>query len=115
VEPTLEERFEGLFRQNYAAVRAYALRRAPHDVAQDVAAETFLVAWRRLDDVPDDALPWLYGVARRVLANQRRSATSGASRGARRPPARAIRGRASATPRCCAPRSPGSPIATARR
>ncbi len=37
-------------------------------------AETFLVAWRRLDDVPADALPWLYGVARRVLANERRSA-----------------------------------------
>jgi RNA polymerase sigma-70 factor, ECF subfamily len=34
----------------------------------------FLVAWRRLDDVPDDALPWLFGVARRVLANERRSA-----------------------------------------
>ena len=37
-------------------------------------AETFLVAWRRLEDVPVDSLPWLYGVARRVLANRRRSA-----------------------------------------
>jgi RNA polymerase sigma factor (sigma-70 family) len=68
------ERFEELFRENYAAVRAYALRRAPGDVAQDVVADTFLVAWRRIDDVPGDALPWLYGVARRVLANERRSA-----------------------------------------
>jgi RNA polymerase sigma factor (sigma-70 family) len=74
MEPTRGERFEGLFRGNYAAVRAYALRRAPRDVAQDVVAETFLVAWRRLDDVPADALPWLYAVARRVLANERRSA-----------------------------------------
>jgi RNA polymerase sigma-70 factor, ECF subfamily len=74
VKPTRHERFEELFRRNYAPVRAYALRRAPRDVAQDVVAETFLVAWRRLDDVPDDALPWLYGVARRVLANERRSA-----------------------------------------
>lgn len=41
---------------------------------QDVAAETFTVAWRRLDVVPDEALPWLYQVARRTLANQRRSA-----------------------------------------
>ena len=34
----------------------------------------FLTAWRRFDRVPDDALPWLLGVARRVLANARRSA-----------------------------------------
>jgi RNA polymerase sigma-70 factor, ECF subfamily len=74
VAPRREERFEGLFREHYAAVRGYALRRAPRDVAQEVVAETFLVAWRRLDDVPDDAVPWLFGVARRVLANQRRSA-----------------------------------------
>lgn len=72
--PTREDRFEELFREHYGAVRGYALRRIPGDVAQDVVSETFLVAWRRLDDVPADALPWLYGVARRVLANQRRSA-----------------------------------------
>jgi RNA polymerase sigma-70 factor (ECF subfamily) len=74
MEPAREERFEGLFRDNYPAVRAYALRRISADAAQDVVAETFLVAWRRLDEVPDDALPWLYGVARRVMANQRRTA-----------------------------------------
>jgi RNA polymerase sigma factor (sigma-70 family) len=72
--PAREERFEGLFRANYPAVRAYALRRSSPETAQDVVAETFLVAWRRLEDVPADALPWLYGVARRVLANQRRTA-----------------------------------------
>jgi RNA polymerase sigma-70 factor, ECF subfamily len=74
---TREERFEGLFRENYPFVRAYALRRTSGEAAQDVVAETFLVAWRRLDDVPADALPWLYGVARRVLANQRRTADRG--------------------------------------
>ena len=63
-----------MFRANYPLVRAYALRRAAPDAAQDVVADTFLVAWRRLDEVPDEAIPWLYGVARRVLANQRRSA-----------------------------------------
>jgi RNA polymerase sigma factor (sigma-70 family) len=71
---TRDERFEELFREHYGAVRGYALRRMPGDLAQDVVSETFLVAWRRLDDVPADALPWLYGVARRVVANQRRSA-----------------------------------------
>jgi RNA polymerase sigma factor (sigma-70 family) len=79
LQPTREERFEGLFREHYAAVRAYALRRSPADLAQDAVAETFLVAWRRLDDVPGDPLPWLFGVARRVLANQRRSAERGAA------------------------------------
>jgi RNA polymerase sigma factor (sigma-70 family) len=67
------QRFEALFREHYPAVRAYALRRSAPDSAQDAVAETFLVAWRRLDSVPEDPLPWLYGVARRVLANQRRS------------------------------------------
>jgi RNA polymerase sigma-70 factor (ECF subfamily) len=80
VEPTRNEGFESLFRDHYAAVRGYALRRAPRDMAPDVVAETFLVAWRRLDDVPADALPWLYGVARRVLANARRSADRGLSK-----------------------------------
>jgi RNA polymerase sigma-70 factor, ECF subfamily len=74
-----EERFEELFRAHYGAVRGYALRRVAGDVAPDVVSETFLVAWRRLDDVPDDALPWLFGVARRVVANQRRSADRSAA------------------------------------
>lgn len=79
MRPARDEKFEGLFRANYPAVRAYALRRTSRDAAQDVVAETFLVAWRRLDEVPSDALPWLYGVARRVLANQRRAAGRGAA------------------------------------
>lgn len=67
-------RFEDLYRMNIGAVAAYALRRAPRETAEDVVAETFLVAWRRLDRVPEQPLPWLYGVARRTLANHRRSA-----------------------------------------
>lgn len=51
-------RFEALY--GYASVRAHALRRADPDTAQEVVAETFLTAWRRLDDVPDPPLAWLY-------------------------------------------------------
>jgi RNA polymerase sigma-70 factor (ECF subfamily) len=68
-----EARFERLFRSNADAVRSYALRRCASEDVDDVLAETFLVAWRRLDDVPPDPRPWLLAVARRVLANRRRS------------------------------------------
>ena len=63
-----EARFNGLFDAHYTAVRAYAWRRDPSS-ADDVVAETFLVAWRRLEDVPADSLPWLIGVARKVRLN----------------------------------------------
>jgi RNA polymerase sigma-70 factor (ECF subfamily) len=66
-------RFEALFRSNVDTVLAYAARRSDPDSAQEVVAETFAVAWRRLDVVPDPALPWLLGVARKVLSNERRS------------------------------------------
>jgi RNA polymerase sigma-70 factor, ECF subfamily len=68
-------RLERLFEQHYAAVLAYGLRRAPRAMAEDVASETFVIASRRIDEVPAEALPWLYGVARRVLANERRAET----------------------------------------
>ncbi|MEO8967249.1 MAG: sigma-70 family RNA polymerase sigma factor [Solirubrobacteraceae bacterium] len=68
-------RFEALYASCQKAIFGYVLRRVtrPEDGA-DVIAETFLVAWRRLDEVPDgeEACLWLYGVARRALANQRR-------------------------------------------
>lgn len=68
------ERFERCFREHYADVLAFALRRlADRGAAEDVAAETFAVAWRRRAQLPAEARPWLFGVARRVLANQRRS------------------------------------------
>src|SRR4051812_20514201 len=65
-------RFEAIFRAHHRAVLGYALRRADADTAQDVVADAFLVCWRRLDDVPADPRPWLFGVARRCLANRRR-------------------------------------------
>jgi RNA polymerase sigma factor (sigma-70 family) len=67
-------RFRALFDAAYPAVRRYVLYRGVGDRADDVVAETFLVAWRRLDDVPeDDPVPWLLGVARNVWLNQLRS------------------------------------------
>jgi RNA polymerase sigma-70 factor (ECF subfamily) len=69
------ERFERLYRENFRAVLRFALARIDPDRAKDVAAETFLVAWRRLDDVPPEPRAWLLGVARRVLAGQYRSET----------------------------------------
>ena len=68
-------RFEEIYGANCGPILAYLLRRvaAPEDSA-DLLAEVFLAAWRRLDDVPagDQARLWLYGVARRMLANHRR-------------------------------------------
>lgn len=64
-----------MFRATYPRVLAYALRRAAdRPSAEEVVSETFLVAWRRYDDLPEEPLPWLLGIARKVLANQRRSA-----------------------------------------
>jgi len=64
---------EAIFREYYEAVLAFARRRASVPVADEVAAETFAIAWRRADEIPSDPLPWLLGVARRVLSSQRRS------------------------------------------
>ena len=62
-----------MFVEHYPHVFAYARRRSPEDAA-DVVSEVFLTAWRRLDELPTDALPWLFAVARRTIANARRSA-----------------------------------------
>lgn len=71
--------FEGLFEAHFDALLAYARRRTPGlPDAEDVVAETFTVVWRRIDAVPpldDERRPWLYGIARRALANHRRSGT----------------------------------------
>lgn len=70
-----EDRFRDLYGANFTPLLGYALRRSDDaEDAADVVSETFLVAWRRLAEVPEGAAArlWLYGVARRVLANQRR-------------------------------------------
>ncbi len=64
-----------LYERHARAVHRYALRRSDPDTAEEVTAQVFLVAWRRRDELPEEPLPWLYGVARRVLADQRRGAS----------------------------------------
>lgn len=71
---TLEELFDAHAQQ----VRRYLVRRLgdspdPGATADDLTGDVFVVAWRRRDSIPQGAeLPWLYAVARRVLANHRR-------------------------------------------
>jgi RNA polymerase sigma-70 factor, ECF subfamily len=66
------QRFERIYEQHRDAVRAYVRRRAPERLVEDVVSDVFVVCLRRIDDVPRDPLPWLYGVARKTLANERR-------------------------------------------
>jgi RNA polymerase sigma-70 factor (ECF subfamily) len=58
--------FLSLYEASYDAIYTYAARRAGVDAADEIAAETFLVAWRRYDAIPAEPLPWLYGVAHNV-------------------------------------------------
>jgi RNA polymerase sigma-70 factor (ECF subfamily) len=68
-------RFEAVVHEVFDPLQRYLGRRLPADQVDDVLSETLLVMWRRLDDIPTDGtLPWCYAVARRCLANHRRSA-----------------------------------------
>lgn len=66
-----ETRFESLFDATYEPLLAYARRRVAGE-AEDVVADVLLIAWRRLDEIPDDSVAWLYGVARKVILGSRR-------------------------------------------
>jgi len=66
-------RFERLYEQQFDRVAGYLVARTDRDSAAEAVARTFEIAWRRLADVPVEPLPWLLGVARRVLAEQRRA------------------------------------------
>jgi RNA polymerase sigma-70 factor (ECF subfamily) len=98
--PSREERFNLLYTEHLEPVRRYVWRRDPAH-CDDVVAETFLVAWRRLDDVPNDARPWLIGVARKVRLNAIRSAKRQHS----------LAERVAASPPAAAPDLPGASLA----
>jgi len=73
--PSQEERLTRLYEKHNRAIRAYCLRRLGDEEASDATSAVFAVAWRRMEDLPDGemALAWLYGVARRVVADHYRS------------------------------------------
>ena len=74
--PEDHARFSELFERYHRHVLTYCMRRTRTEAdAEDATAEAFVVAWRRRDIAPrsDAALPWLYAIARRTLANQRRA------------------------------------------
>lgn len=75
------ERFAEMYNASYASIYAYASRRLGAAAADEIAAETFLVAWRKFDRLPSEPLPWLFGVARNVVMRDRTD--SARRRGAR--------------------------------
>lgn len=72
-----EVRFTELYDRHYRSVLGYALLRADRGVAEDIVSEAFMVAWRRLDDLPDPPLPWLLGVTRNLVRSQRKRLVRG--------------------------------------
>jgi RNA polymerase sigma factor (sigma-70 family) len=69
-----EERFQCVFLDQYEAVRRSVTRLSHASDVDDVVAETFLVAWRRIDELPAEPRVWLLAVARKTAANRHRSA-----------------------------------------
>ena len=67
--------FRRVFDEHYEAITRYCHRRLPASDANDATANVFVVAWRRIDQMPsgEGALPWLYGVARNEVSTMRRS------------------------------------------
>jgi RNA polymerase sigma-70 factor (ECF subfamily) len=71
----VDARFSALFLSHYDDVLGFCIRRTDRADADEIASEVFTVAWRRIDDLDwETARPWLFGIARGVLANQYRSA-----------------------------------------
>ncbi len=75
-QPGFDEPFRAVFDELHREIHAYASRRVPEEIADDVVAETFLTVWRRRKDlpaVPEDRRRWVFGVARNHLAHVQRS------------------------------------------
>lgn len=74
-----EARFTRLYETHYRSVFGYVVLRAAPQAAEDITGEVFTAAWRKIDEVPERALPWLLGVARN-LVRQSHGATGRARR-----------------------------------
>lgn len=70
---TRSARLEDLWHAHAPQVQAYAYRHTRSEDVPDIVAEVFLTAWRRIDDVPEDAVPWLLATARNVMGTAMRS------------------------------------------
>lgn len=70
-----EAKFRRVFDQHFAAITRYCFRRLPASQANDAAASVFTIAWKKIDQMPEDdhALLWLYGIARNEVSTFRRS------------------------------------------
>ena len=81
-EAANEQRFQRIYTTYQRHVLAYCLRRIDPDQAIECAAETFLVAWRRIADVPDGTgtLAWLYRTAHHVIGDRYRRRARGRAR-----------------------------------
>ena len=92
-----EERFNRLYERNARDLLGYLIRRTDgHENAADCLAETFLVAWRKRDEIPSDeaaARPWLFGIARNVARRERELGNKQSGRSRRSPPNCATRAR----------------------
>ena len=74
----MPERFTAVFDRHYRQIYAYAARRLGPDLAEDVASETFLIAFdrrHRYDSARADVRPWLYGIASNLIARHARAET----------------------------------------
>lgn len=78
-DPQTDTAFRSAYDATFADVRRFCLRRLPVSDVNDAVSEVYLIAWRKIDQIPQgpEALPWLYGVARNVVrhverANRRR-------------------------------------------
>ncbi|MET8761980.1 RNA polymerase sigma factor [Lentzea sp. NPDC004782] len=69
------EDFSAVYRECYPRVLAYAASHAGAQRAEDITSETFTIAWRKLDQMPSNALPWLLGIARNLVRAARRQTT----------------------------------------
>lgn len=62
-----------MYDENYVRLLGYALGYVNRSNAEEIVSETFLIAWRRLSDVPPRELPWLFGVARNLIRERYRA------------------------------------------